>query len=148
MSNIEDDQRSLPPLPDDLPKCGCFSSETGDDVKFAWDRCVDVSRASNVMADAFRQMVVAEQFCPTAMPFFLEIATLSILTFIAKAQGPALEYGTQEIEWEVERLLGGLETRVLARSRETYAKAREAGITVEVVRAMREREDGDGGTVQ
>lgn len=138
MSNTEKELK----LPVDLPKCECFSA---DDPIHVMSRCADVSRSCHTMVGAFLQLAQMENLCRNALPYFAELFIISVLTSIAKTNGPALEYGSQEIEWEVERLLNGMEARVLARSRDIHARSRELGITEEMIMAMRERDAQDGG---
>lgn len=124
-------------LPVDLPKCDCFST---DDPDFAMGRCADVSKCCHTMLTAFLKLAEMEQLCRHALPYFAEMFVISVLTSIAKTHGPALEYGSVEMEWEFERLLLGMETRVLARSRDVYARSRALGLTEATVKAMYERD--------
>ena len=128
-------------LPVDLPKCECFKDDNPD---FAMDRCADVGRCCHMLVTAFLQLAQMENLCRNALPYYLELFVISVLSSIAKTNGPALEYGSQEIEWEVEHLLKGMEARILARSRDIYKRGREMGLTEEVLRAMEER-DLNGG---
>lgn len=120
-------------LPENLPQCECFQT----DVEFSWSRCAVVGSCTTVLCGAFHQLVVQEEICSRAMPYLMETVIISILAYTAKSQGPALEYGSEDIEREAERLLTGLEARVLARMRESYAAGRALGLTEENVRAMR-----------
>lgn len=138
MSNTPKDELRLPI---DLPKCACFQFP---DPHVVMSRCATTAQSCNAVAQAFNQMAHDDGLCVEALPYFLDLCVVSILTMIAKRQGPALQFGSREIEWEVERLLTGMEARVLARSRDTYDQSRQHGLTEEVVKAMRERgEKGD-----
>lgn len=140
MSNIKDEIKLK--LPSNLPKCGCFNS---DDDAYTLLRCSGAAHGGHALCGAFDQVVRDMNLCAEAMPYLLELTLISVLAYMAKASGPALEYGSKEIEWESERLLDGMEARVLARMRETYARGREIGLTEEKARAMRE---GNGETRQ
>lgn len=142
MSNIEKKKQGWPPT--DMPDCACFS---GDNEHAVMLRCADVATAAGAISAGFEEVAHHEQLCAKALPFLLETSIVSILTRIARAEGPALQCGTQEMQWEAERLLSGLEGRVLKRMRETYELGRELGMTEETVNAMRER-DSSGGEVQ
>lgn len=134
MSSTRDDKTTK--LPCDLPKCSCFEYP---DIYVVLARTNDVARAAGEMCTTFIKVAGEAGLCRDALMFLVEIALVSLLTQVAKEQGPALKYGSKEIEWEVERLLAGIEGRVLARSRDVYGRAREMGLTEEVVRAMQER---------
>jgi hypothetical protein len=129
MSNIKDELK----LPSNLPECSCFT--TAD--LFTLTRCSEVSHGGQALCGAFDQVVRDAQLCTKAMPYLLELTLIPVLAYMARVNGPALEYGSKEIEWEAERLLAGLEARVLARMRETYAGGRELGLTEEKLRAIR-----------
>lgn len=102
-------------LPVNLPQCSCFAT----DRLFTMGRCAEVAGAGHQLCAAFHELTGRMELCPDALPFFLELMVLSLLTYVARSQGPALEYGSQEMEWETERLLHGMEARVLERSRDT-----------------------------
>lgn len=121
-------------LPDNMPQCECFRTNE----EYAWTRCADVGNINYTMGEAFHRLIVHEQLCPESLMFALETTITSLLGYIAKAKNPTMKYGTVEIERESELLLAGLEARVLACARNAYNGARQAGLTEENVRALRE----------
>ncbi len=121
--------------PNNLPKCECFQTSEA----YTWSRCCDVGNAVQEMSGAFHHQVREKELCPVAVPYLLDLVIINLLAYVVRSQGPAIEYGSEDMEREVERLLSGLETRVLARNREAYAAGRKLGMTEEVVTAMRER---------
>jgi hypothetical protein len=83
------------------------------DARATWHRCCNIGASCQTMLIAFDEL----------------------------AARPALEYGSQEMEWEVGRLLKGMEARVQARVQarvtETYGNARAIGLTEAKVAEMR-----------
>lgn len=124
-------------LPIDIPACPCFDVA---DPNYAMGRCADVSKCAATMVQAMLELAKMEELCKHALPYVVEMFVISALCSISKINGPALEYGSKEMEWETERLLQGMEARVLARSRDVYARGRELGLTEEVAKAMYERD--------
>lgn len=120
--------------PCDLPKCACFN--TNDAI--TWNRCCSVAKAGHELCGGFMVLAEDEVVCKDALPYMLDLAIISITAYIAKTQGPALEYGSVEIQAESERLMTGLEARVIARMKDVYERARELGLSEEKVRAMYE----------
>lgn len=128
-------ERSELPVPVGLPDCACFRI-------VPWERCGDAARIAQDLASELVATASDLGLCRTALPYVVEVAIISMLTRVAREQGPALEYGSVEIESEVVRLLTGIEERVLAKVRHVYGDARARGLTEEVVRAMYQKPDG------
>lgn len=106
------------------PDCPCFN-----------DPRTKVHVMSNMVAlsQAFGAMLVQgsheAQICHKAMPEVFEMAIINMATIIA-LDGTIIEMGSQEAQWETERILTGLEGRLLERVREYYRMVREQGLTV------------------
>jgi hypothetical protein len=107
--------------------------------------CAEAADIAATLTKTFVKLAMSKGFCLTSLPYVMDIVLLSLAVSVGTSAAPAIEQGSQEAEWETERVLQGIEARVLARVRETYARGREAGLTAETVRAMRERDAGDRG---
>jgi len=125
-------------LPPNLPKCECFKR----DKLFTLHMCGDGSQIAHYGVAAFQSAFDAGDLCAEAMPFVMECMIVGLLAVIIKRQGPAIEFGTEDMERESLRLLTGLEQRVRDMVVHSYAEARRLGITQEVIDAMRAAEDG------
>ena len=125
-------------LPPNLPKCKCFSQ----DKLLSMRMCADGGEIAHYAVAAFQYAFNESNFCPEAMPFVVESMIVGLLAVVIKRQGPAIEYGTEEMERESLRLLTGLEQRVRDMAVHSYAEARRLGITQEKIDAMREAEKG------
>lgn len=134
MTSTKEVNKELP-APVGLPDCPCFKLAP-------WERCGDAARIAQALANEMIATASDLGLCRTSLPYVVEIAVVSMLTRVAREQGPALEYGSVEIESEVVRLLTGIEDRVLAKVRHVYGDARARGLTEEVVRAMYQKPEG------
>lgn len=124
----------------ELPKCECF--QTGDEfcTILAKSRC---SAIANEMGNAMVRGANETSMCNATLPFIMDISIINMAVIVA-LKDTIIEMGTQEAERETVRVLTGIEERVIALAREIYAEARERGVTAETVRAMREKQFGDG----
>lgn len=130
------------PLPVNLPDCACFTQHSPAVIH---DKCSTIANHCHMLVGVWVAILEAENMCTKSMPYFLELLLVALLTSITKTNYPKLEYGSEALEAELEKFLSGLEDRVRVRSRDIYKRGRDAGLTEEVVMAMRERDENEGG---
>lgn len=101
------------------PTCECFADENDGD-----------GRARAIIAAqqmSFHLVSVLKQndLCRNAAQYVLEHSILNMVTFLAIAD-TAIDEGSQEAEWETDRILTGIETRLRERVKELYAMLRDS----------------------
>lgn len=133
MSNTKPDYSKYT-LPIDLPKCECFNTEEG----ITTSRCADVADLSRLVCGIFHELMNEKNLCKAAMPYAMDMAVISMLALAARTEGPALEYGSEEIERESMRIFAAMVESVPKRAADIYARGRAMGITEETIKAMTE----------
>lgn len=133
--SMQDDRQN------DLPNCTCFNFENEE---YSKGRMYAAANLGHQMIAAFDHLVASSEFCDKSLPYLMDMVVICLAVRLGTL-GTAIEDGTQEAQWETERVLTGLEARVLARVRWMYDFGRKHGLTAEKVRAMR---DGNGETIQ
>ncbi len=122
-------------LPLDLPKCECF--QTHDT---ALVRCAMASQIAGTAGKALMTVALEQDFCRDSIPHILDMVVLSLMTHVVMYE-TAIECGTQEALWETERLITGMEERLIRTARHLYEESKALGLTAEKVQAMRERKE-------
>lgn len=105
------------------PKCACFEDKIGRRTRETQVTLL-VQELGRLAAGGADQMGL----CDETLPYILENLIINIATIIA-LKGTIIEMGTQEAQWETERVLAGIEGRVVARLRSYYEESRHRGIT-------------------
>lgn len=123
-------------FPPDLPKCGCFDPRNSEAL--AWDSCARVANIVQAIGGAITVTAAEQGLCKESLPFLLDMLTINVLAYVVSS-GTAIEIGSQEAQWETERLVTGTEERLLRAVRHVYEEGRKFGLTREIVRAMREQ---------
>lgn len=124
-------------FPPDLPKCSCFDPRISEAL--AWDSCARVANIVQVTGGAITVAAADQGLCKESLPFLLDMLVINVMAYVVTS-GTAIEMGSQEAQWETERLVAGMEERLLRSVRHVYDEGRKFGLTREKVMAMRERE--------
>lgn len=105
-----------------MPKCECFSDP--EVAKIQTMQCVLISQAVGATLRKFAEKV---GICKDAMPYLMDLAVINMAVLVG-IEGTAIEHGSQEAQWETERVLTGIEARLMERVREYYAEAQRLGL--------------------
>jgi hypothetical protein len=126
MTSVKDD--GYRPL--NLPKCTCFNFD--EDPDFAMKQCACATQMTGQLAGELMHDMMDAHMCRVAMPFVMENLIIQLVTQLA-LMGTVIEAGTNEALWESERVLNGLEARVLAQMRHAYEHAQKRGLTQKII---------------
>lgn len=99
-----------------------------DPTEFYTSKCncgPRVLTAGRVVGDLFSGIIACSSFCGDSWEEFMETSIISMATALALSDAPAIEHGTEEARFETERLVTGLEGRLIGRLREMYRTSQE-----------------------
>jgi hypothetical protein len=128
----DDDKRAA--LPPNLPRCDCFDFE--DDPECTMGRCAQAAKIASRMAAVLVSLAKSNDFCKDALPFMVDTLNIVLATHMA-TQGTAIERGTKEARWETERVLKGIEARLMRVLDYQYTLSDRLGLTEAKVAALR-----------
>lgn len=103
------------------PTCKCFADENDGDGRARASAIIAAQQMSFHLVSVLKQ----NDLCQNAAQYVLEHSILNMVTFLAIA-GTAIDEGSQEAEWETDRILTGIETRLRERVKELYAMLRDS----------------------
>lgn len=119
-----------------IPECACFESKEGAEFRSA-----QITQVVQGIGCYMVEGASMNGLCDKTFPLILENAIIQMATIIA-IKGTAIDMGSQEAQSETERVLNGIEEKVLNRLRAYYDEARSLGVTEEVARAMFSKNKG------
>jgi hypothetical protein len=106
------------------PDCPCFENPVTHDIMMTNMVAVVQSIGALLVAGAR-----SAHLCEKTLPVVMEMAIINMATILG-TRGTAIELGSQEAQWETERVLTGIEGRLMERVRVYYEMARELGLEI------------------
>lgn len=120
--------------PPNVPRCDCFDFE--DDPECAMGRCAMAAEIANRIAGLLVSSAKQTDFCHDSLPFMIDTLNIVLATYMA-THGTIIERGTPEAQWETERVLRGMEARLMAVVKYQYKLSNKLGLTEARVAQLR-----------
>lgn len=131
---FETDEDKRAAAPPNAPKCACF--DFMDDPDNAMKSCADASFIATQLVTVMFKVVKERDFCEKSIPFIMDTLIIIVATHIG-IKDTVIEMGTPEAQWETERVLTGIEARLMAVLKYQYELSKKLGLTEARVKAMR-----------